>query len=298
VAKKLKPHPQDTLYEAAWLSMRNSADFMRDAGLLLRKGSHAHAMGIVVLAEEEFAKGLVLTGLASGHLGHSMWQKLTMRRHDLKHLATAITVVWHTVFSLLGMEPGTRGARRLVGQDPADVLLWCVDKAVQLMQDADVLQRRLGATDADLRFLGRMQTTRERAFYVDIDANGQVWHPSLLSRDDARRYYKTAQARVDLYAFISSPQELRRWLPPVSSTNELVALTRRGERWLFEENGYRSLLEKLRVPAGGGVPAWVQKTVKTLAQMARDPQFHRAVGVLKQVIARRRRPASQPRVTQ
>lgn len=278
--------------------MRNSADFMQDAALLLEKGSHAHAMGLVVLAEEEFAKSLILGGVASGHLSDPMWQKLAMRRHDLKHLATALTVAWHTIFSLLGIEPGTRGARKLAGRDPADVILWCIDKVVHLMQDADLLQQRLGATDADLRFLGRMQATREQAFYVDIDASGQVWYPSLLSPEDARRYYKTAQARVDLYAFVSSPEELRRWLPPVSAASDLKALTRQGERWLFEGNGYKSLLEKLRVPAGGGVPVWVQKTVKTLAQMARDPQFHRAVGVLKQVIAKRRGPVSQPQVTQ
>lgn len=277
--------------------MCNSADFMRDAKLLLREGSHAHAMGLVVLAEEEFAKFIILGGVACGHLRHPNWLKLAMRRHNLKHLATGLVVAWQTVFSLLGIEPGSDDARELAGRDPADAILWCIDKAVGLMEDADLLQQRLSATDADLRFLGRMQAIREQAFYVGVDVTGQVSHPSHLPPEDALRYFKAAQARADLYAFVTSQEELRRWLPPVSADRTLEDQMRRGEHWLFEENGYKSLLAKLRVPPEGGAPGWVKKTVTTLAQMARDPRFHVAIDATKQVIAQRRGPAPQPQVT-
>ena len=281
----------DALYEAAWLANRNSTDFMHDAKLLLKRGSSAHAMGLIVLAEEEFAKGLILSGLACGHFGHREWLRLVMRRHDFKHLATGMTVGWYTLFSLLGITPRSDGSLRLWKRDPADVLLELVDRAVRLMSSSETLRQRLGEAHAELKFLGRMQLVREQAFYVDLRGNGPTWHPSLLSRDDILRYYETASARMGLYAFIESPEELRRWMPPVGTSTPNVELTRKFEHWLFEEEGYRRALDWLRVPPEDGEPAGVLKWVSTLGEMARDPQFLRAVDILKQIIAERRRPA-------
>ena len=103
------------LRKVAKESFKNSERFVKDAEILLKKKSYAHAFALAVLAEEELAKAAMYGNAADGTVGvGGKWRKDLSKHHTIKQ-TIAFGIAFRYELMLIAEDAADFAAKRAKG---------------------------------------------------------------------------------------------------------------------------------------------------------------------------------------
>lgn len=253
------------VHKAALFARKNADRFFRDAKLLLKSGSAAHAYGMLVLAEEEMGKAIVFHLYADGYLRNQEWLWLATKKHEMKHAAMIITIIMRLfLFVFLGLDPMERGrankrwiTKTYKGLAPAAI----INKRLRDTLDNLLATANTIATVLDeIGQLGQMQDERERGFYVDFQPDGRPMNPLSINIAMCRQHMKLVAVRMEACRVlvgsskISLKNRQRLANVPKEARVQIAAL----EVYLFGKKGLYTILSWLKGPG----PKSISETIR------------------------------------
>ncbi len=215
--------------------------------------SYGHAYGMLVFAEEEAGKALILHCFADGFLRNPEWLALATAKHEAKHATMAITVMMRLLsFVMFGLAPHeTMRAKRerwlKEGVRPGTIQV-ARSHLQQAAQDIPGAVNTIADMIEELSDLGQLQARRENGFFVDFDDSGEPSGPHQFFKSQCRRQVPLVRARLAAADDLLGSTKLS--LRQRKSFNKVDPEMRKQiasfESFLFGKNGKNLVLEWLR----------------------------------------------------
>jgi AbiV family abortive infection protein len=281
-----QPRPEQ-IHRAGVLARRNAKRFFNDAKALMAAKSYGHAYGMMVLAEEEAGKALILHGFADGFLRNPEWLALATRKHEAKHATMAVTVMMRLIFFFMfGLAPheSMRAKRKRwlrEGTVPGSVQIF-YRNFQQAAQDIPGTINTIADMLEELSHLGQLQSRREKGFFVDFDESGEASGPHQFSFTDCRKQMRLVAARLAAAdEFMGSPKiSFRRRMSLTNFDTDMRSKIASFEAFLFGQKGKNAVLEWL----GGDSPKDLVKQIREFA--ADEIKVAKARSVVEQMQAK------------
>jgi AbiV family abortive infection protein len=177
-------------------SLQNGIDFYNDALLIYNENkSYGHAFGLLILAEEEFAKAWYLHVVHENVRNNLMYMsdkkeapKLSdiISNHKAKQKALEILAKMTAVF----MRKSDLPPRNKVSEEEALEIIKEIAEEIDKPKDNE-LKKLFKKIERDY---GAMQRNREEGFYVDFDPkNNSVKGPQKITRNECEKQFIKTQ---------------------------------------------------------------------------------------------------------
>lgn len=187
------------LRKVAIESYKNSERFVKDAEILLKKKSYAHAFALAILGEEELAKAAMYSNAADGTVGiEGKWRKDLSKSHTTKQIvAFGIALMYELI--LITADAADFAKKKAKGN--VEKARQIYEKKYQefLQEEQNMFAQRRGDVYEHLEIFERLQQKREKAMYVDASLEEKrISSPKSLKKSTAKRYISHVKERLDV----------------------------------------------------------------------------------------------------
>jgi AbiV family abortive infection protein len=205
-------------------SLQNGIDFYNDALLIYNENeSYGHAFGLLILAEEEFAKAWYLHAAHERIRNNLMYfsdqedaPKLSniISNHQAKQKALEFLAKMTAVF----MNKPDLPHRDEVTDEEAFEVFKEIMGEIELPKDKN-LKRAFKRIERDY---GAMQWNREEGFYVDFDTNNKsIKGPHKITRNECEKQFAKAQYSLWFCNMWTNVKITKKDIPIIKRMNEI-----------------------------------------------------------------------------
>jgi AbiV family abortive infection protein len=211
----LRSSQTERLSKSVDACVSNGKKLVEDASLLFDWDRFSTALALAVLAQEEFSKAFILQLVADGALPWIHAVRLSISRHQCKHLL-AIVMDWLPNFDDW-LE--TYEQRKFIQQATDAEFHFPIDvaAALNIYRHEEIERIRSGDPWKDDDWVtgnarkiadGSLDRKKQAALYVHITKSGDVGlHPGLITSDEAKESIQRAKRLSDLPLTFSSEYE-------------------------------------------------------------------------------------------
>lgn len=185
--------------KAAKESFKNAERFVKDAEILLKKKSYAHAFALAILAEEEMAKAAMYGNAADGIVGvEGKWREDLSKHHKVKQII-AFGIASRYEWLLIAEEAADFARKKARGNVQKSREIY--EKKLRELRDKELkmFAEKRGDLYEHTEVYEELQRKREKAMYVDADLKkGEISSPLDFKKSTAKRYISHVEERLEV----------------------------------------------------------------------------------------------------
>lgn len=185
--------------KAAKESFKNADRLVKDAEILLKKKSYAHAFALAVLAEEELAKAAMYGNAADGTVGaEGKWREDMNKHHRMKQII-AFGIAFRYELSLIAEDAADFARKKAKGNAQRFSEMYEKEYREIVEEEKQMFAERYGDLYEHTEVFDGLQQKREKAMYVDVNSEKrEITSPSDFKKSTAKRYISHVEERLEV----------------------------------------------------------------------------------------------------